>query len=353
MEEKTELEILLDGAPRNNFIGDSLIITHSKFQRYNKILCSISGGSDSDILLDLCQKYDEAEKITYAFFDTGLEFSATKEHLRYLEEKYNIQIQRIKAVKPIPTCCRTYGQPFVSKQVSEWLERLQAHGFQWEDESLETLEERYPKCRAALRWWCNDFERKNADKESSFNIGYNQYLKEFLIENPPKFKISNKCCHFAKKLVASRYKKNGKFDLNIYGVRKAEGGARRSAYKTCFSEGHEGCDEYRPIFWYLADTKQIYEDHYKIQHSKCYTEYGLKRTGCAGCPFGRNFDDELEVMKKYEPNLYKAVNNVFGDSYEYTRQYREFAQNMRELRKNKTEEYKQVSFLSETGEANL
>ena len=79
----------------------------------------------------------------------------------------------------------------------------------------------------------------------------------------------------------------------------------------------------------------------------------MKRTGCAGCPFGRNFDDELEVMKKYEPNLYKAVNNVFGDSYEYTRQYREFAQNMRELRKNKTEEYKQVSFLSETGEANL
>lgn len=62
--------------------------------------------------------------------------------------------------------------------------------------------------------------------------------------------------------------------------------------------------------------------------SKCYTEYGLKRTGCAGCPFGRDFEYELEVIQKYEPKLYKAVNNIFGDSYEYTRKYREFVKKM-------------------------
>ena len=61
-----------------------------------------------------------------------------------------------------------------------------------------------------------------------------------------------------------------------------------------------------------------------MQNSRCYTEYGLKRTGCAGCPFGKDFEFELEVIQKYEPKLYKAVNNIFGDSYEYTRKYREF-----------------------------
>ena len=325
-----KLNAILKQAPKNNLITDSLIVTHAKLQRYEKILCSVSGGRDSDILIDLCQKYDDANKITYVFFDTGLEFKATKEHLEYLEQRYGIHIERIRAIKSVPLCCRTYGQPFLSKQVSEWIERLQRHNFQWENEPFEILIQRYPKCRAALRWWCNDFERKSQDRESSFNIGYNQYLKEFMIANPPQFKISNKCCHYAKKLVAKHYKEKQKFDLNMYGVRKAEGGARRSAYKTCFSSSNEGCDEYRPIFWYLADTKSVYEAHYNVQNSRCYNQYGLKRTGCAGCPYSKNFEDELEAMRQYEPQLYLAVNNIFADSYEYTRNYKNFVHKMRD-----------------------
>lgn len=323
------LDEILEQSPKNNLIGDSIIITYAKLQQYEKILCSVSGGSDSDILVDLCQKYDNANKITYVFFDTGLEFRATKEHLAYLEQRYGIQIERVRAIKPVPLCCRTYGQPFLSKQVSEWIERLQRHNFQWEDETFDILIQRYPKCRAALRWWCNDFECKSERRESSFNIGYNQYLKEFMVANPPQFNISNKCCYYAKKLVAKRFKEQEKFDLNMYGVRKSEGGARRSAYKTCFSSNDEGCDEYRPIFWYLTDTKNIYETHYNVQNSRCYSEYGLKRTGCAGCPYSKNFEDELEAMRQYEPQLYVAVNNIFTDSYAYTRNYRNFVQKMR------------------------
>ena len=30
------------------------------------------------------------------------------------------------------------------------------------------------------------------------------------------------------------------------------------------------------------------------------------------------------MLEKYEPKLYKAVNNIFRDSYEYTRGYNEF-----------------------------
>ena len=265
------------------------------------------------------------------FFDTGLEFRATKEHLQYLEQKYDIHIEQIKAIKSIPFCCKTYGQPFLSKQVSEWIERLQNHNFQWEDKPFAELYKEYPKCKAALRWWCNDFKKSNEGKESSFNIAYNQYLKEFMVKNPPTFKISNKCCHYAKKKVASRFKTNGKFDLNMYGVRKAEGGARRTAYKTCFSSNEDKCDEYRPIFWYLTETKKIYEEHYNVEHSRCYREYGLKRTGCAGCPYGRNFEEELAVIGQYEPQLFKAVNFVFKDSYEYTRAYKKFVSEQKKL----------------------
>ena len=35
-------------------------------------------------------------------------------------------------------------------------------------------------------------------------------------------------------------------------------------------------------------------------------------------------EQEIDVLKEFEPNLYKAVNVIFGDSYEYTRKYREY-----------------------------
>ena len=75
-------------------------------------------------------------------------------------------------------------------------------------------------------------------------------------------------------------------DLEIIGVRKAEGGIRSASYKTCFSESKsKGCNSYRPVFWYTDSDKKAYEEFYGIQHSRCYTEYGLKRTGCVGCPY--------------------------------------------------------------------
>lgn len=122
--------------------------------------------------------------------------------------------------------------------------------------------------------------------------------------------------------------KENNYELNISGVRKAEGGSRASVYKSCFNSMDSGCDNYRPLFWYKNSDKEDYKAAYSIENSKCYSQYGLKRTGCAGCPFGRDFEFELKVIEKYEPKLYKAVNNIFGNSYEYTRKYREFCQAM-------------------------
>lgn len=54
-------EIIKNAPETSQLITDSIVITHSKLQQYNKILCSVSGGSDSDILIDLCQKFDDKE----------------------------------------------------------------------------------------------------------------------------------------------------------------------------------------------------------------------------------------------------------------------------------------------------
>lgn len=329
------LEGLLEDIPVNDVIGDNLVRAWAKINsdKYKKIVCSISGGSDSDIMLDICYRCDKDNKIDYVWFDTGLEYQATKEHLEYLKEKYRIDIKSYKAIKPIPTCCKTYGQPFISKQISEFIQRLQRHNFKWEDKSFDELIIEYPRCQSALKWWCNTKGDRVNGKQSSFNISYKKYLKEFMIENPPDFKISNKCCKYAKKNVAHKLVKDGGYDLSITGVRKYEGGARATVYKSCFDEGDSGCDNYRPLFWYSNADKECYVKHYGIEHSKCYSEYGLHRTGCAGCPFGRDFEFELEVIREHEPKLFKAVTNIFADSYEYMREYRKFREEMESIKR--------------------
>lgn len=308
---------------------DAIWKADREIQMHDKIVASISGGSDSDIMLDLLHRLDRENKITYIWFDTGLEYEATKRHLKELEEEYGIHIYRIKTPMPVPLAVRRYGLPFLSKQVSEMISRLQAHNFEWEDGTLEELLKKYPKCKVALRWWCNDW-----GENSRFNISYNTCLKEFLIENPPQFPISNRCCHFAKKAVAKAYEKSGDFDLSCIGVRKAEGGARSTAYKSCFTPG-DGYKiaQYRPLFWFDKKSKQVYKQTHGVTYSDCYEVWGMDRAGCAACPFGQNFEFELECIQKYEPKFYAAVNKIFGQSYEYTRKYRLFQKEMKEKRK--------------------
>ncbi len=310
---------LLESLPRNLWIVDSFQKAHSLIctGKYKKVLCAISGGSDSDLLIDILTKIDTEHIVDYAFFDTGLEYKATKDHLDYLEKRYNIKIKRSRALTPVPLAVKKVGQPFLNKEASEYIYRLQKYDFKWQDKSYKELIKEYPDCDSALKWWCNC---KSEDKDSRFNINRNKWLKEFLIKNPPYFPISSFCCKLTKKDTAKELMKD--YDLMITGERKAEGGAR-AGHNTCITTGKKH-DKYKMLFWYKKEEKSIYEKYAKIEHSECYTEYGLKRTGCAGCPFGRNFEYELEVLKEHEPLLYKAACTIFKESYEYTRQYKKF-----------------------------
>ena len=316
--------------PDNETILDTVIklddYLHSDPPQH--IMVPVSGGSDSDIMLDLTERLGHESQVTYVFYNTGLEYLATREHIKDLEVKYGITILERPAKVSIPVSCKKYGQPFLSKKVSDYIERLQRHGFQWEDEPFDVLYARYPRCRAALRWWCDCFQREG-EKESRFNISRHKWLKEFMIANPPDFTISPKCCDGAKKSVGDGVIAELSPDLLMVGVRKAEGGARATAYGSCFTPaGDTKVAQFRPLFYWLGADKEEYEAHSGVCHSACYTKYGLKRTGCACCPFGRDFEVELAAAEKYEPRLATAAQNIFGKSYEYTRKYRAFQAEM-------------------------
>lgn len=70
-----------------------------------------------------------------------------------------------------------------------------------------------------------------------------------------------------------------------------------------------------PLFFWNDETKQWYKEHEGIRYSDCYEVWGMKRTGCTGCPFNSRIGIDLDMIQKYEPNMYKACMNVFGESY--------------------------------------
>lgn len=106
------IEQIIQLVGHNEAITQSFLKTKQVLNMFDRPLCSISGGKDSDIMLDIITKLDTDRKVKYVFFDTGIEYSATRKHLDYLEEKYGITIDREKAIKPIPITCKEYGQPF-------------------------------------------------------------------------------------------------------------------------------------------------------------------------------------------------------------------------------------------------
>jgi 3''-phosphoadenosine 5''-phosphosulfate sulfotransferase (PAPS reductase)/FAD synthetase and related enzymes len=301
-------------------IMTAMIKTERNLDDYEKVIVSISGGADSDIVLDMIERVGHEGQVEYVWFNTGMEYQATKNHLLFLEGKYGIKIKKLEAIVPVPLGCKRHGVPFISKEISQHIHPLQKHGFRWEDKPFEVLCNEYSGCTSALRWWCNE-------KEKGYGISGVKWLKEFLMANPPTFPVSPRCCDGAKKNVVKRYIKglDESNILEITGIRRAEGGARASAYSSCFSEKTEKREaHFRPIFYFSDAVKAEYERYFGVQNSACYTDYGFKRTGCAGCPFNSKWEDELKVVEQHEPKLYKAAWGVFGEAYEYHRAFRDF-----------------------------
>lgn len=302
-------------------IKNGLIKTYKYLLEHHNIAVSISGRADSDDMLDIIEnireylpeEWKKQSKVTYVWFDTGIEMDATKRHLNYLESKYNIEIQRVRAKVTVPAAVIKAGYPFISKDVSQKINNLQTSGFQFEDDTLDNLLQKYDQCKTGLTWWTGN--------RGSYSIS--KHLKEYMINNPPDFHISDYCCHYAKKEPSRQFILDNNIDLMLIGIRQAEGGTRATV-GSCFVEKGKSkvCDQHYPLFWWSNKDKESYEQTFDIRHSDAYEVYGFKRTGCAGCVYNSHYKEDLEILEKYEPRLVNAVRNIFKRSYEYTEKYK-------------------------------
>ena len=75
-------------------------IIATRLKQHPKAICSYSGGADSDILIDIIERtraaFPSLPPVKYAFFNTGLEMKATKDHVKATAEKYGVEIKEYR-----------------------------------------------------------------------------------------------------------------------------------------------------------------------------------------------------------------------------------------------------------------
>lgn len=275
-------------------------IIAKRLTQHPKAICSYSGGSDSDIMIDLIERTRKAfdlPPVKYVFFNTGLEMQATKDHVKEVAEKYGVEIKTCRPKIGIVQASRKYGIPFVSKIMSGGLSDWQKKGVPLsiadeytnaEDKiaKRKELKERYPKCEGLINFLCCCNAKGEPRPNIQLVINSSKYMLDFIKESPPDFKISAKCCDYCKKQLAHSVQKD--YEMIITGERRAEGGMRSVPRKDntslCFTETSSGQYRLRPLYYVTDDDKAWYKEHYCITYSDAYEVYGLTRTGCCGCP---------------------------------------------------------------------
>ena len=303
-------------------------------------ICSYSGGSDSDIMIDLIERTRKAfdlPRVKYVFFNTGLEMKATKDHVKDIAEKYDVEIMKAKPKLSIVTASRRFGIPFVSKIMSYGLEEWQKKNVPLsiadeyataEDKQAvrQQLTEKYPGCQSLINFLCCCNSSGEPRPNIQLVINSSKYMLDFIKEYPPDFKISAQCCDYCKKQPAHEIQKG--YEMIITGERRDEGGMRSVPRKDCttmcFTETSSGQFRLRPLYYVSDNDKAWYKEYYKIKYSDAYEVYGLTRTGCCGCPISYKAIEDLNKIKPYEPNVVKAAWAIFGKSYLYRVQYNQY-----------------------------
>jgi len=301
-------------------IEDALSRIRDLWQRTNgKCALSFSGGKDSTVLAELyfmAKKRGYVGEIPLVFADTQVEFEAIKEFVKEFS-KTRQEVLFLKPEKPFGRILKEYGKPAMSKVKSDFLSTYQKAVASGKNP---LKGKRTSELILGVR---TDRDYKPKLDEAGNPLPTRQKLANrhfhFL---DASYKISSKCCDFLKKKPFEKYYIENDINGFMTGVRIEEGGVRSEMYKSCTSFKTVGNGSKKrkivhkmPIFDWTTQVVDAFIEKYNVKLSNAYTEYGLDRTGCIGCPFAKDIQKNLKVLYEYEPHKYQAVQNWLGEVY--------------------------------------
>ena len=141
------------------------------------------------------------------------------------------------------------------------------------------------------------------------------------MEDKCDLKISNYCCRELKKKPIAKWEQENNRHVAITGMRKEEGGTRQLISGCVLTDDKGQLKKFHPLLVVSDEWEEWFIKEEQINVCELYKPpYNFKRTGCAGCPFSLDLQEQLEVMEKYLPNQRKQCELIWKPVYdEYRR----------------------------------
>lgn len=278
---------------------DRLEVIRNTIQQYGEenFYISFSGGKDSTVVHHLVDMALPNNRIPRVFINTGIEYQAIVEFVKSLAEK-DKRFEIIKPSKPIKETLEKYGYPFKSK-----LHAKRVHEYNARHNMSKTIVNYINGCRkdgTVSRFKCPNILKYQFTDENTLNI-------------------SHLCCDKLKKKPIKKWVEQSGKETNITGMRKEEGGERISI--SCILTKNEKVLKFNPLAVVSDEWEDWFIQKYNIQLCKLYyPPYNFKRTGCKGCPFALDLQEQLTTMELYMPAERKQCEIIWEPVYkEYRR----------------------------------
>lgn len=262
-----------------------------EFNLLDEAYVSFSGGKDSAVLSKLIDLALPGNNIPRVFFNTGLEYRQTVEHI-VQEMKEDERVAVFNSEVNIQEIWKKFGYPIKSKQHSHILHIFQNSG----------------KTKSVRKYLGE--EKANTKLLCPKKLKY-QFSEDFEI------KASDICCTKLKKQVARRFESKYNYSISITGMRASEGGQRKNMAKCAvFSEAGK-LKRFSPLLVVEENWIEWFLEEFKIRLSSLYEEpFYFKRTGCAGCPYTLNLYEQLSKLMEYDLRSFKMIWRLWQPIYE-------------------------------------
>lgn len=273
---------------------DRIDVIRKTVEKYGEdnFYLSFSGGKDSTVIHCLLDLALPNNKIPRVFFNTGIEYKHIVDFVKELADKDD-RFVIINSKVSIKKMLEKDGYPFKSKEHATKISMYQ----------------RGLRNRSVLEYI----------NGNSSNFGIPTSLR-YQLDERFTLKLSAKCCYRLKKEPAHKYEVESGRTIAILGLRSAEGGNRQHL-TDCISYKYGKVARFSPLMKIDDEWEEWFINEYKVKLCNLYySPFNMRRTGCKGCPFALELQDELDVMQKYLPNEAKQCEILWKPVYdEYRR----------------------------------
>ena len=298
--------------------------TNQKYDLEHNAYISFSGGKDSTILHHLIDMALPNNRIPRVFINTGIEYQMIVDFVKVLASKDD-RFVIIRPSKPITKTLQEVGYPFKSKQHSHNIMLYQTHNMEKFGEvkkvidSDNSLLKSYDFIHALplgvktlVKYYYGVRER-----ESCMSIMTIPKTLKYQLEGWNKIKISDFCCRELKKKPIHKWEQENNRFVAMTGMRKEEGGTRQLINGCVLTDKDGKLKKFHPLLVVDDEWEDEFVRKNLIDICDLYKPpFNFKRTGCCGCPFALDLQEQLTIMENLLPNQRKQAEIIWKPVYE-------------------------------------